>query len=135
MEKTPFEVTVWDVHCGLQDLAEKRPGVYQRLDGLPMGCVNVELIDGVKQPSCIVGSYYVSRVGIDAVEASGNARSTTEDLVAKGLITITPEAQYMLEVAQRLQDSQKVEWAVIADLIFSLMRAALDLHEGLSSEQ
>lgn len=135
MEKTPFKVTALDVENGLQDLAKKRPGVYQRLDGMRWGCVNVELIDGVRQPSCIVGSYYASRVGIDAVMASGNARSTTEDLVAKGLITITPEAQYMLEVAQQLQDSRKVEWEVIAGLIFSLTQSALDLHEGLSSEQ
>lgn len=135
MEKTPFEVTADDVGSGLLALAKERPGVYQRLDGMRWGCVNIELIDGVRQPSCIVGSYYASRVGIDAVEASGNALSTTEDLVAKGLITITPEAQYMLEVAQQLQDSRKVEWEVIADIIFSLKLSALRLHEGLSSEQ
>ena len=135
MDKTPFEVTAHDVESGLLDLAKERPGVYARRDGTYWGCVNVELIDGVKQPSCIVGSYYAMRVGIDAVEASGNALSTTEDLIAKGLITITPEALYMLEVAQQLQDSRKMEWEVIADIIFSLKLTALRLHEGLSSEQ
>jgi hypothetical protein len=135
MDKTPFEVTAHDVESGLLDLAKERPGVYRRQDGTDWGCVNIELIDGVRQPSCIVGSYYASRVGIDAVEASGNALSTTEALVEKGLITITPEALYMLEVAQTLQDSRKVEWEVIADFIFGLKQTALRLHEGLNSEQ
>lgn len=130
--KVPFAVTAADVLDGLYDLAQERPGVYERHDGYPNGCVNIELVDGVRKPSCIVGSYYSKRVGVDNVEMTGNAQSTTEELLREGLITITPEARFMLTVAQALQDTRKVSWETIADQASGLKWAALSMHERLS---
>lgn len=135
-EKKAFNVTAEDVELGIEELARLKPGVYSRLDenGEEMdGCSNLHPDEnGVLQPSCIVGSYFAMRVGIENVEPNGNYDSTISDLVAKGLITITPEAKYTLRVAQRLQDTKKVSWEAIESVMFSLRAAALDLHEDLS---
>lgn len=134
--KAPFEVTAEDVESALFELAQERPGVYTRKDGEETACVNVEEAeDGTLHPSCIVGSYFSLRVGIDNVEQSGNVNSTIEDLLEKELITITPEAQFMLAVAQRLQDTRKVTWEAISETIFSIRYAALGMHERLLGQE
>ena len=133
--KAPFEVTAEDVEQALFELAQERPGVYTRKDEVESGCVNVEEIDGTLHPSCIVGSYFSLRVGIDNVEPSGNVNSTVEDLLEKGLITITPEAHFMLSAAQRLQDTRKVTWEAISETIFSLRYAALGMHKKLNAAE
>lgn len=134
-KKVPFEVTAWDVESGISELAKKRPGVYERRDGSLDGCVNVELIGGEKVPSCIVGSYFAMRVGVENVEQGGNVGSTIYDLTARGLITVTPEARYMLAVAQKLQDTRKVSWSAIADTIFGLRMLAMNMHEELNGSE
>lgn len=135
-EKKAFNVTAEDVELGIEELARLKPGVYSRLDenGEEMdGCSNLHPDEnGVMQPSCIVGSYFAMRVGIENVEQNGNYDSTIHGLTVRGLITITPDARYMLRVAQRLQDTKKVSWEAISQVLFSLKCAAQDLHEDLS---
>lgn len=133
--KAPYEVTADDVEEALYELAQERPGVYVRRDGATDGCVNVEVAeDGTLHPSCIVGSYFSMRIGVENVERSGNVNSTVEDLLERELITITPEARFMLTVAQRLQDTRKVMWEVISETLFSLRYAALSMHERLVTD-
>lgn len=137
-EKKAFSVTALDVELGIEELATLKPGVYSRLDKdgeEEMGCSNLHPDEnGVMQPSCIVGSYFSMRVGMENVEENGNYASTISDLVNKGLITITPEAKYMLRVAQRLQDTKKISWEAISQVLFNLKCAALDLRDDLLSQ-
>lgn len=134
-ENTPFEVTSFDVAEGLQELAQERPGVYERLDGSDSAnCVNVEYIDGELVPSCIVGSYFSMRLGVENVEKSGDAHSTINDLLKKGLITITPQAEFMLNAAQRLQDTREVPWSAVANTMYGLKYAAELMHDKLNDK-
>lgn len=135
-EKKVFNVTAQDVELGIEELAKLKPGVYSRLDenGEEMpGCSNLHPDEnGVLQPSCIVGSYFAMRVGIENVEPNGNYSSTISDLVRRGLITITPQAKYMLRVAQHMQDTRKITWEAINQVLRNLRFAAQGLHEDLS---
>lgn len=113
-ETKPVHIDVDAAIKGLYAQANEKPGVYVRKDGYP-GCVNIEYnSDGKKVPSCIVGSYLASIIGINDVPESGSARSTLAELKRRGLITYTPEAQFVLMSAQALQDTLKVEWITIA---------------------
>ena len=134
-ENTPFEVTSSDVLEALHQLAGERPGVYERLDGSGSpNCVNVEEVDGELVPSCIVGSYFSMRLGVKNAGKSGNAHSTIKDLLKRGLITITPQAEFMLATAQRLQDTREVPWSAIADTMYTIKDVAELMHDKLNSK-
>lgn len=122
---TPFKVTAQDVISGLYDLAAERPGVYENVgDSKYAGCVNVEYKDGEKVPSCIVGSYLAARVGVENVPESGAYYSTLRRLEEQGLITVEPEAEFILGVAQLLQDTRKAPWSAISDAASGMLETA-----------
>lgn len=118
----PVHVTAADVMNVIAELAYKKPGVYERAVG---GCVNTDVdADGNVVPSCIVGSYFSEKIGVDKVPSSGTAEVTADTLVTQGLITITPEARYLLTVAQTLQDTREVPWRVVSDVLHEIRSAA-----------
>lgn len=121
---TPFHVTLDDVYTGIDTLAAIKPGVYVREDDPTLnGCVNVVDVNGVQKPSCIVGSYLAMRVGVENIPTSGDSTGTLDHLVAVGLITVTPEARYLLRMAQALQDTHKVPWAGISSAMYNIVAA------------
>lgn len=117
----PVHVTAADVMNVIAELAYKKPGVYERA----VGCVNTDVdADGNVVPSCIVGSYFAEKIGVEKVPSSGTAETTADMLVTQGLITITPEARYLLTVAQSLQDTREVPWRVVSDVLHDIRNAA-----------
>lgn len=99
---------------GLEAAAEEKPGLYKRGVGYG-GCVNVEVVDGKRVPSCIVGTFIVNTLGIDveAVDEFSSFRGTIHELMEDGW-TFTPTAVRLLGIAQTLQDTGQVSWEVIA---------------------
>lgn len=114
------EVTHIDVIDGIMQLAKERPGVYERKDGGNSGgCVNTEVVDGVRVGSCIVGSFLVDvlHVPFTQVQSAGGWRYTIKEVESHGDFTFTERAKYLLAMAQTLQDTRKVTWDTISDVI------------------
>lgn len=113
------EVTHLDVIDGIIQLANERPGVYERKDGDSGGCLNTEVVDGVTVGSCIVGSFLVDflRVPATQVQSTGGWRYTIKEVERHGDFTFTERAKYLLAVAQTLQDTRKIAWEVISNVI------------------
>lgn len=113
------EVTHIDVIEGIIRLAEKRPGVYVRQDGVGQSCVNTEVVDGKTVGSCIVGSFLLDVLNVPATQvlATGGWRYTIKEVEQQGDFTFTERAKYLLAVAQTMQDTRAITWASIAAVI------------------
>jgi hypothetical protein len=80
--------------------------------------------DGNRVPSCIVGSFFSGLVGVDNVPPNGTSEHVIEDLTIAGLVSVTPEAAFLLRTAQTLQDTRKVSWEVISLVLAEIGWAA-----------
>jgi hypothetical protein len=106
------------VEHALHRIAEKRPGVYARNDGLGGGCVNTEFVDGERVPSCIVGTFFVEELGIDVNEVppTGVYTHLINTFKEKGW-TFDRMAIALLGIAQKMQDTRMISWESIAECI------------------
>jgi len=107
---------------GIRELAQARPGVY---DAPGTSCVNVTWDDdGNRMPSCIVGSFFSDLVGVDNVPSNGTSDHVIEDLTIAGFVDVSPEAAFLLRTAQILQDTRKVSWEAISQVLAEIGWAA-----------
>ncbi len=106
------------VKYALLKIAEKKPGVYVRRDGLGGGCVNTEFVDGKQVPSCIVGTFFVEELGIDVneVPSAGVYARLINTFERKGW-TFDRMAIALLGIAQKMQDTRMISWESIAECI------------------
>lgn len=113
-------VTSTMVMKGLMAAAEKRPGVYKRLDGHDYGCANTEVVDGKRVPSCIVGTFLVDTLGVDAEEVPSGTYGVTIMGLEKEGWTFEPKAVAFLGMAQAMQDTRKVEWQTVVHVLYEM---------------
>lgn len=111
-------ITRQKVIQGLEAAAEGHPGLYERKDGSKFGCVNTEVVGGKYVPSCIVGTFVVETLGIPAEKVpSGTYRVVVAWLQEEGW-TFEPEAIATLGLAQNIQDTKKVSWETVVEIMY-----------------
>lgn len=115
-------VDIYVVFDGIGRLAAAKPGIYSREDG-QSSCVNTEIVNGERKPSCIVGSFLAEIVGLENVPSYGSAEGSVNELVDNELMTIDEDARFALTTAQRLQDTRKITWEAVSIVLPELVNA------------
>lgn len=109
---------------GIARLAKERPGIYsQRGDDPALGCVNIEVINGEMVGSCIVGSFLLDVLGVDALTIPENAgwRSTLRQVERETHFEFDSEARHLLGMAQVLQDGREISWKAISHSMMAVL--------------
>jgi len=105
----------------LAELADAKPDGYACEPDQPGGCVNVDVLeDGTLVPSCIIGSLFIEKLGVDIedVPRLDTAASLVEFFSDR--FEFSDRAKAIMGVAQTLQD-QGVPWGVVAKITDSVV--------------
>lgn len=131
----PRSITADDVQSGIRRLATDRPGVYARRDDSGAGCVNTEFVDGEYVASCIVGSFFVTILGVDAEEVpeTGGYRSLLRHFVKLGW-SFSEEAVMLLGIAQKMQDTREISWRSISGCMEAIEDVLGDGGQGFTQD-
>jgi len=114
----------------LTELADAKPDGYAYERNRLGGCVNVDVLeDGTLVPSCIIGSLFIEKLGVDIedVPRPDTAGSMVEFFSHR--FEFSDRAKAIMGVAQTLQD-QGVPWRVVARITDSVVGSVASRYIG-----